>query len=111
MGRPKGSKNKPKKPLVSATNRVEQIDGEIAALGATIAQLEADIEVAAAALAEQKAQLRTANRDLKKLEKEKNDLTSAVEAEERSKAAQEIVSTYLAEGKTVDELKAALGIE
>lgn len=109
MGRPKGSKNKPKTNIPTEV-RIEQLDQEMAELTAAATALESEIDSTSAQLVNLKKELRARNRDIKKLAAKREALAAQAQEQERAQAAQEIVDKYLADGKTVEELREALGI-
>lgn len=106
MGRPKGSKNKPK--VVDASARIVEIDREIEGYAAQVVDLEDQIAQTSRVLSEQKASLRATTRMIKALEKEKNNLQEAAAKQQQEQEARRLVDSFLDSGNSLDDLKRLL---
>lgn len=106
MGRPKGSKNKPK--VIDASARIAEIDREVENYAAQVVELEDQIAQTASILSEQKANLRAVTRTIKNLEKEKANLQDAAEKQQREQEARRLVDSFLDSGNSLDDLKRLL---
>lgn len=106
MGRPKGSKNKPK--VIDANARIAAINGELEGYADQVVTLEETVAQTARILAEQRSDLRAVTRRVKALEKEKESLREVAEKQLRERTARELIDSYLDSGKSLDDLKKAL---
>lgn len=106
MGRPKGSKNKPK--VIDANARISEINRELEGYADQVVTLEEKVAQTARILAEQRADLRAVTRKVKALEKEKEGLRDVAEKQLRERTARELIDSFFESGKSIDDLKKAL---
>lgn len=111
MARPKGSKNKPKKEV----HAVGQIDIEIEKSEAALQRLTARqeeirrvIEEKQAELKDVKKQVTAAKRTLDRLQKKREEILAEENAKERKSQIEAVVAKLVSEGKSADDIMAAL---
>lgn len=102
MARPKGSKNK--KNPVSNAGTLETVAAAKKNLGEEIDALTAAVEEAAQALKDKKAELKTAQKKLEKLEKQEAAAQEAAAQEAKRAEASRLLDAFLASGKSLDEV-------
>ncbi len=102
MARPKGSKNK--KNPVSNAGTLETVAAAKKNLGEEIDALTAAVEEAAQTLKDKKAELKTAQKKLEKLEKQEAAAQEAAAQEAKRAEASRLLDAFLASGKSLDEV-------
>ena len=104
MPRTKGSKNKPKTMTADFATQIAEKQSAKEALAAEIASITANIDTLKADLKEKKTALKSAQKELTKLEAKKAAADQKAAEEAKKAEAEEVLKKLLASGMSADEI-------
>ena len=108
MPRTKGSKNKPKTVTVDYAAQIAEKQSAKEALSVEIASITANIDSLKTDLKEKKASLKAIDKEIVKLEAEKEKADAKAAEEAKRAEAESVLKKLLAEGMSADEILAKL---